>query len=311
MSETNNHPAFDAAESAILSNLVPEGADANEPLIGQPAAAEIASAPAVAAPAPAPAVAVAATPAQAPAAAPAAAPAEAASAPAAPAPPQGGDTRAALRASRHAEKRLREELDRTRAEVEALKSGNRPVNTEVTDEEIAQAHEDFPLAAKLAIQQRELQRQLAAQQQQAAPAATEFEPLSYPPEVQEVIDSVPQLLAWQYDPAAQAKFNRAIEYDKALLIDPDWRGKSDAERITEAARRAEAALSPSPTPSAAPAAQAAPAAARLDPAAVIADAPIVGPKGISDFRGGAPGHQPTINYAGMSDEAIMASLPAS
>lgn len=314
VSEPTTHAAFDSSEQQILSTLVPEGADANEPLDGLPTAADPAAtasaAPAVvAAPAPAtPAVDAATAPAAASAeAAPAAEPA---SAPAAAPAPQ-GDTRAALRAARHAEKRLRDENQRLADELNDLKARNPQPDTAISDAELAQLEEDFPLQAKIVRQQRELERRLAVQ---PAPrqAATEFEPLSYDPVVQDVIDGVPQLVAWQYDPAAQDKFGRAIEYDKALALDPDWANKPMAERFTEAARRVEAALgskpAASPTPSAAPAAAA--PATRIDPAAAIAAAPAAGPKGISDFRGGAPANPPVTNYAGMTDEQIMASLPA-
>lgn len=314
MDPVNTHAAFDKDEQEILGKLVPEGATVNEPLAGLPAADSsaadaTAAAPAVAAaPAPAtPAAEAAAAPAAAPASAPAA---DTTSAPAAAPAPQ-GDTRAALRAARHAEKRLRDENLRLNQELEDLKAGNGPVSTAISDEELAQLEEDFPLQAKIVRRQRELEQKLA-QQPAAAPASTEFEPLSYDPAVQEVIDSVPQLVAWQYDPAAQDKFDRAISYDKALVLDPDWKDKTAAERFAEAARRTEAALAPAPQPpSGAPAPAAAPAAARTDPATVIANAPVEGPKGISDFRGGAPASlTPAPNYAGMSDEAIMASLPA-
>ena len=77
------------------------------------------------------------------------------------------------------------------------------------------------------------------------------------------------------------------------------------ERFEEAVRRTKAALSPSPAATSA----AAPAAPRTNPAAVIAATPVQGPKGISDFRGGSPANTQTVNYQGMSDEQIMASLP--
>lgn len=298
MSNSNIHPSFDQDEQAILSNLVPQGADVTEVITDLPTAAEPAPAtqadpsgtavPPVQAETPAPAT--AATPEAAPEATPA---------------PQ-GDTRAALRAARHAEKRLRDENQKLREEVEAIRQGKAPVDTQVTDAELAQLEEDFPLQAKIVRRQREIEQQLQ-QQHAAAQPAPGFEALSYDPAVQEVIDSVPQLVNWQYDPAGQDKFARAIEYDKSLVIDPDWANKPIAERFAEAVRRTQAALAPAtpaPTPSAAP------AAARLDPATVIANAPAAGPKGISDFRGGAPASFSSVNYAGMSDEDIMASLPA-
>ncbi len=316
MSDTNSHPAFDPEEAKILSTLVPEGEDANEPRDGlpteqqpAPAADPAPAAPAVpaateAAPAPAPAV-----EATAPAAATTTETA-ATDAAAAPATPPGGDTRAALRAARHAEKNLREENKRLAAEVEALKQGKAPVDTSITDEELATLEVDFPLQAKIVKNQRALEQQLAQSKPAPAPG-NEFVPMSYEPHVQELIDGNPDLLAWQYDPNAQDKFARAVEYDAALQRDPDWRGKPMAERFVEAARRTKAALGAAPAPAPTPTPQAAPAATRTDPAAAIAAAPSTGPKGISDFLGGAPANPPAINYAGMSDDQIMASLPVS
>ena len=274
----NTNPTFDKDEQAILSNLVEE-VDAVE-VNDQPASPETPTAPAAATPAAPEAVKTEETPAV-----------------AEPAPPQ-GDPRAALRASRRAEKRLRDELDHLRSENEALKQGKAPVDVNITDAELAELEADFPLQAKIVRKQREIEAALqVAKPQEAQP---EFEPPSYDPALQEVIDGVPDLVAWQYDPAQQDKFFRAVEYDKALSVDPDWRNRTIAERFTEAARRSKAALSPSP---------AVPAAPRNNPADVIASAPVQGPKGISDFRGGAPANTQTVNYAGMSDEQIMASLP--
>ena len=167
--------------------------------------------------------------------------------------------------------------------------------------------------AKLVRRQREIEAKLATASPAPAPPSQDFEPLSYSPAVQEVIDSVPDLLAWQYDPNAQDRFQRATEYDKALMHDPDWKGKSPTERFAEAAERTKrafgAAASPSPAP--APSPSAAAAAVRLDPAAAIAEAPASGPKGISDFRGGAPAAPTPPDYSPMSDEEVMASLTPS
>lgn len=308
MSEAN-HAAFDKDEQEILSKIVPEldtveGSDAlPDATTATPAASDAPAATPVPTPAEAPAAVAPAAP-----AAPAEAPAAAVPAtPEATAAPQ-GDTRAALRASRRAEKRLRDELDQVRQENEALKQGKGPVDTSISDEELAQLEEDFPLQAKIVRRQRELEAQISqAATERKTDAQPDFEPVSYRPEVQEVIDSVPDLVEWQYDPAAQDKFQRAIEYDKALAVDPDWKDRSIAERFAEAARKTKAALSPAPTPTPA----AVPAAPRVDPAVALANAQVEGPKGISDFRGGAPGNPPSIDYTRMTDEQIMSSLPVS
>lgn len=304
MSLEPNHPAFDSEEHAILSAIMPELESVEEGANAQP---DESQAPAASA-APAQAQPVEGQTAE-PAAAAQSQPAEASPATPEPAQPQ-GDARAALRASRRAEKRLRDELEDAKRQIEDLRQGKAPVDTSISDEELAQLEQDFPLQAKIVRNQRRLEEELAqTRQSQQQQPTEEFEPLSYDPSVQEVIDGVPDLVAWQYDPAAQDKFARAIEYDKALALDPDWRNRNAQDRFAEAARRTKEALAPT-TPAATTAAPAAPAVPRLDPQAVIAGAPVEGPKGISDFRGGAPASTPaTQNYARMSDEEIMASLP--
>lgn len=159
------------------------------------------------------------------------------------------------------------------------------------------------MLAKVARAQRELERKATPAPTPAA--AAEFDAPSYAPEVQELIDGVPDLVAWQYDPASQDRFARAIQYDQALSVDPDWKDKPLAARFEEAARRTRAVFDPAtPTPPAAP------AAPRPTAAEVIAATPTEGPKGISDFRGG-PADAPARDYSRMTDEQIMASLPVS
>ncbi len=296
-----NNAAFDMDEQAILSKIVPDLPDVevSNDLPGEQAAA---AAPAAAAP-------VAETPAGELAAAPAAdanasAPAEA------PAAPQ-GDTRGALRASRRSEHRLRGDVDSLRAEltardqvIEDLKQGKAApasTSTEFTVDELADIAE-APLYAKIVNKQRELDEKMARLTVATPKAEPEFVAATYDPEIQEVIDNVPDLLAWQYDPAGQEKFQLAVQHDNVLRVTPGWKDKSATERFAEAARLTKASFATTPTP-------AAQAAQRLDPAAVIAGIQADGPKGISDFRGGGTNAPPTANYAGMSDEQIMASLP--
>lgn len=308
MDPENQHPSFDSEEQAILSEIKPD--DASMPADGVtgdagdqplPTDAPVVETPS-AAPTPAAETPAATTPVV-------EQPAAAVETPPAEQPKPQGDTRAALRAARHAEKRLRDENERLKQELEAARTGQAPVDSRLTDEELEQLEQDFPLQAKLARRQRELEEQIAATRTATPPAAADFEPPSYPPQVQEVIDEVPDLLTWQHDPASQDKFQRAVEYDKALLLDPDWKGRTPAERFAEAAERTKRAFAAAPA--AAPSPSAAPAATRLDPAAALAAAPASGPKGISDFRGGAPASSTELDYSAMSDEAVMASLAPS
>ncbi len=297
----NTHPSFDAEDNEVLQNLVPEGAEPGTPASAAPVDPTPSPAPAPGqAPAPEP------TAAPAPADAPAATPAPSSEPAPSPAPAPQGDARAALRASRREEKRLRNELERLQQENEALKNGKHAGNDslELTDAELEELRTDYPTQYKIAMASRQLQEHLK-QQRQIDPTDTTdgFEPPRYAPEVQVVIDQVPQLLAWQYDPNSQDKFARAIEFDKALEIDPDWRGKPAAERFAEAARRADPASAITPS--------AAPAAPRQDPAAVIDAAPTGTPKGLSDLRGGGPANAPALDFSRMSDAEIMAALPVS
>lgn len=312
-SEQSSHPAFDAEEQQILSDLKPEDGDpVNDAHDGQPGeakpeAAQVGSEPA--------APAAASTEAKPGEGAADAKPGTEADKPAQPAAPvqekPQGDTRAALRAARQSEKRLRDELAEANRTIEQLKSGDLPTDTSVSEEELTQLEADFPAMAKAIRNQQALERRLQelTAQSKSTTEQDEFQPLEYAPAVQMVIDDVPDLLAWQHDRNAQDKFQRAIEYDKALTVDPDWKDKPAVERFAEAARRTREKFGMSaavPTPSAG---QAPAAKTPVDPNVALAEAQASGPKGISDFRGGAPASSPSLNYENMSDEAVMASLP--
>jgi hypothetical protein len=217
-----------------------------------------------------------------------------------PAKPQ-GDVRAALRASRRAEQRARDEADRLKREVEELRSkvpAQQAASDELTDEEIAQAEKDFPLLGKTA---RFVKKAQAQQPAAAAPAAqpnTEFVPLTLPPQVQDVVDATPDLLAWQYDPD-QSRFELAIQVDTLLQKHPAWASKTFAERAQEVVNRVTAELGNQPAPT------------RQDPAAVLAAVPRQTPDTLSHLGGGG-GKQPEAptlqRYQAMSDEAIVADL---
>lgn len=216
-----------------------------------------------------------------------------------------GDKTAALRAARRAEKALRQENERLKAQLEQAAKGIQPESNEFTPEELESMKTDFPAQYKLYLKQQEIESRIAAARPTAQAAPAEFEPVVYAPEVQEIIDAVPDLLTWQHDQASQDKFAKAIEYDKALQFDPDWKDKPITERFQEAAERTKRAFGQAPAPK-----PAAPAANnRTDPAAALANAQTSGPKGISDFGGGSPASAPSLDYRKMSNEDILASLP--
>lgn len=297
------HPTFDSEEQQILSAIL---ADDDGEMQAVDAATED-GAPADAAPA--------ATPDPAPVDTPeASAPAPADVKPADDKPateqPQ-GDVKAALRAARRAEARTKAELEKARQEIEELRKAVPVAASEhdFTPEELASMQVDFPAQYKLYVKQQELAKQIAetrAAVPQPATTSTEFQPIEFDPVVQELVDQVPDLLTWQHDPAAQDKLKRAIAYDASMQADPDWADKPLIERFAEAVERTKRAFGVKP---AAPnhAAQPAP---RTDPAAAIAALKPAGPKSISDFGGGQPASAPTLNYAQLTDEEILASLSA-
>lgn len=283
------HPAFDSEEQEILSQITADDDGEMQPADETPPAEAPAAeaAPATEAPAPAPA--------------------EAKPAEEAPATEQNqGDVRAALRAARRAEARTRAEVEKLRQENEQLRKAV-PVTAseqEFTPDELESMKVDFPAQYKLYVKQQELAKQIA-ETRAATPQpaqSTEFQPIEFKPEVQELVDQVPDLLNWQHDPASQDKLQRAIAYDRALQADPDWAGKPLMERFAEAAARTKRAFGAAPAP-------AAPAANRTDPAAALAALKTNGPKGISDFGGGQPASAPEIDFTQLSDEEIMARLP--
>jgi len=296
------HPAFDSEEAAILSQITEEAevVPADDAAPGATPAAATEARPAEAQPV---TTADPATPAVQPPADAAKAEADAA---AQPAEPSQGDKSAALRAARRAERRLREENDRLKAELEAARKAAPPAATELTDEELASLKEDFPAQYKLYVKQKELEQRIAATPQPQAQPSEEFQPIEFRPDVQELVDQVPDLLAWQHDPTAQDKLKRAIAYDTALEQDPDWIGKPVVERYAEAVARTKRAFGVA-TP---PPAKTDPPVPRQDPAAVIASLEPAGPKGISDFGGGQPASAPSIDFRQMTDEEILARLPA-
>jgi hypothetical protein len=311
--------SLDPEDQALLASLTPEGPIPGTPAYGTggepegnddepgvaadtsaaPAAAPAAQAPAPSA-APSPAAATAPSAAPAPAAAPAATPAPA------PAEPQ-GDPRAALRAARRNEKRLRDDLERANRELEELRAGKASTGqksvVEMSEDELRELEENFPMQAQLVRTTRELQAKVDSLTKAPAQAGDdEWEPPAYQPQVQEVIDQVPQLQAWQFSKADQPKFHMAVQYDDSLRADPLWKTKPPQERFAEAVRRTQEAMGAQPS--------AHPTPARQDPAAVIAAAPATTAQGmgISDFRGGATADAPALDYRRMTDEDILASL---
>lgn len=187
-----------------------------------------------------------------------------------------GDIRQALRASRRSEQRAKDELQRLREENEELRKQAPPkpaATDEITDAELDEISADFPQMAKLAAAVKRMAPKPEPKPQSVA--STEFVPDELPPDLQEVVDDIPDLLTWQNDPD-QTRFEMAKAADALLLRHPKWKDKPQAERLQEVARRVNNELG-----------QDAPAAPqRIDPARAIEEAPQRQARSMGDIGGG-------------------------
>lgn len=222
--------------------------------------------------------------------------------------PPKGDARAALRASRRSEHRLRQDVSRLQEQLTQAQSAlpaATPGDDDLSAEDMEQAN-DFPLVAKLMRQNKALSEKFSALEAQTqtlqTPAAAEFIPPTLPPVLQDVVDDIPQLLGWQND-SNQAAFELAKIEDQKLLLIPKWQGVTTAERFAEVTRRVAAELNED-----APA----PAKPRFDVNDQIAKADRVRPKTLGDIGGGGgetPKADSTLSrFRTMSDEDIEAEL---
>lgn len=210
-----------------------------------------------------------------------------------PAQDNSGSVKAALRASRQAERRAKQEIDRLKQELEAAKSGKGTSTNELSEEEIAEQERDFPLLAKQARENKELKERLARLEQSLAPKV--FEPIQFSvPEVQDAIDATPELLALQLDPDAQDQFEKAFEIDARLVEMDEWKHRPITERLAEVVKQLKA---PSKPP-------------KRDPSEVIASAPVEQPTRIGQMHGGAAPNKTTPDFSRMTNEEIFATLRA-
>ncbi len=235
----------------------------------------------------------------------AAPPAEAAPAPApAPSAAPAGDVRAALRASRRAEQNLREQTKRLQAENEELRK-RLPAPPVTVDglssedlEEIKQAAQENPLIEKLLTAAVKPAAPVAA----PAPAQSDFQPDALPPETQEAVDDVPELLAWQNDAAQHHLWAAAKLADAYLESLPAWADKPLAQRFEEVVKRvkADAGITTSN-----------PASSRAAQETLAMQAPALAPTTLSDMPGGG-GAQPEpsrlARYQQMTQEQIFDDL---
>lgn len=239
--------------------------------------------------------------------------------------PRGGDPRAALRAARRSEQRARQEADALRAEVEALRKQKTDTKTpettadleEMTDEEIAEAEIDYPIAAKAARLAKAAQAELAQlkAERAAALAATpkteaepEFVPDTLPADLQAVVDDNADLLDWQYD-RDQTRFQMAKATDALLVNHPKWKNAGIADRLAEVVRRVNAETLASGTEPTAPKKDE--TTPKVNVKDVLDKAPRVKPNTLSDIGGGGDTPKPASNlgrFGQMSDADIEADL---
>ena len=222
--------------------------------------------------------------------------------------PDKGDVRAALRASRHAERQSRAYAARLEAEVATLReqSGSTESEQEPQDDDIQQAlarlELDVPQAAVVVRALAKKVDSLIAQRAAAPEAepAPEFMPETLPAQLQDVVDDIPELLTWQTTQGGQDRWQMAKATDALLFKHPAWRDKPAAERMTEVVRRvnAEMGTPEKPTPKPTTARQAS------------ATAPTRAISTLSDLRGGGiPQNSPDTDFHRMkSDQEIMAAL---
>jgi hypothetical protein len=125
------------------------------------------------------------------------------------------------------------------------------------------------------------------------------------PEVQDVVDSLPELSAWQMTPEGQDNWNRAKQIDTLLRESPKWKGKPLADRLAEVIRMRKDELGEPSTPEVKK-----PTAA--DALAKIRTVAKTAPVSVSDVRGKS---KPTTltskraEWAGMTNEQLLAAMP--
>ena len=162
-----------------------------------------------------------------------------------------GNVNAALRASRRAERRARDESERLRKELEDLRA-KVPTETHATDDDLDTLEDEFPAAAAALKREREARAaaERRAQELEARanpPKDPDFVPETFPAAVQDAIDDVAELSDWHNDPD-QTRFALAKSVDLMLTNHPKWAGKTLQERFAEAVRRVKADLDDEPSP---------------------------------------------------------------
>jgi hypothetical protein len=214
-----------------------------------------------------------------------------------------GDLRQALRASRRAEKRAREQRDVLAEENAQLKAKvpDAPAADAISDDVLAGIDEDYPAIAPIVRALKAKVDQLDARAPKAAepdPGQPEFEPEPLDDAAQELVDSSPDLLAWHGN-KDQSQWNAVKAADFMLSQLPHWHNKPADERAKEAVRlvKVQSGIASTPQPTAAEIAR-----------KRIEQAPVVGPNGLADIRGGGTTERTGPDYSKMTDDEIMSSI---
>lgn len=222
-----------------------------------------------------------------------------------------GNTKAALRASRHEAKRLRDEVETLRKQIEsgAAKAANPNEPAEPDESQLNDVREYAPAVGKdydrLKAELAELKTRLPATVKEPA-----FVPKTFPDDVQAAIDEVPELLLWHSAAEHQDKLEAATAADMLLERSPRWQGRPLADRFAAAVQMV---IEQGVAPSKASTAKTLEDAQRVIAAA--AAAPAAGPVSLGDLRGGASAATGSsvdpfqMVKDGKSDEDIMAALP--
>lgn len=205
---------------------------------------------------------------------------------------------------------MRKKLEEAGIDVSGTPKPNAPKRP---DESVLKDVKEYAAPAAEYLEQLERENEALRKQTAAAAPAPQavFVPDQLPDDIQDDVDSVPELLTWQTTPEGRDNWERAKALDIYLSTLPEWAGKPRTERfqhvVNEVKSKVSAAPSPAPKPD-----PAAVAAAAIAAAPVVAAAPAVT---IGDLRGGAtPPSNSIPDYhamakAGASDEDIMAKLP--
>lgn len=205
---------------------------------------------------------------------------------------------------------LRKKLEAAGIDVSGTPKPNAPKRP---DESVLKDVKEYAAPAAEYLEQLERENEaLRKQAEGSAPAPQQpaFVPDRLPDDIQDDVDSVPELLTWQTTPEGRDNWERAKALDIYLSTLPEWAGKPRTERFQHVVNEVKSKVSAAPSPTTPD--PAAVAAAAIAAAPVVAAAPAVT---IGDLRGGAtPPSNSIPDYhamakAGMSDEDIMAKLP--